>query len=49
MNKKLYDEWIEIADTDYEASKRMYDELWKKQNYIICYLCQQASEKYLNC
>ena len=45
--KELYDEWINIANIDYETSKRMYDEHWQKQHYIICYLCQQAAEKYL--
>ena len=47
MNKELYNEWITIADIDYATAKKMYDEHWHQQHYIICYLSQQAAEKYL--
>ena len=45
--KELYNEWINIADSDYEISKRMLDEHWPKQFINICYHSQQAAEKYL--
>ncbi|MCL2812191.1 MAG: HEPN domain-containing protein [Clostridia bacterium] len=47
MNKKLYSEWIEIADGDYDLAKRVFDCQWPKQNIRICFHCQQAAEKYL--
>jgi len=47
MNKKLYDEWIEIADGDYDLAKRVFESQWPKQSIRICFHCQQAIEKYL--
>ena len=47
MNKKLYDEWVEIANGDFDLAKRVYESHWPKQNIKICFNCQQAVEKYL--
>lgn len=47
MNKKLYNEWVEIADGDYDLAKKVYDSNWPKQHIRICFNCQQAVEKYL--
>ena len=45
--KEVYNEWIEIADRDYSAAKKKYYENWTQHEYLICYLSQQAVEKYL--
>lgn len=45
--KELYNEWIEMANNDYEIARRMFSEHWPKQHINICYRCQQAAEKYL--
>ena len=47
MNKKLYNEWVDIADGDYDLAKRVFDSHWPKQSIRICFNCQQATEKYL--
>ena len=46
-NIDIYNEWIEIANIDYELAKRVFDERWPKQFITICYHSQQAAEKYL--
>lgn len=38
MNKKLYNEWVEIADGDYDLAKKVYDSNWPKQHIRICVL-----------
>ena len=45
--KEVYYEWVQIADRDYSAAKKMFNEKWTQHQYLICYLSQQAAEKYL--
>ena len=45
--KQIYGEWIQIADKDYSGAKKMFDDNWTDHQYLICFLCQQATEKYL--
>ena len=46
-SKDLYNEWTKIGEKDYSAAKKMFDENWTQHEYLICYLSQQAAEKYL--
>ncbi|AEF84152.1 hepn domain protein [Treponema primitia ZAS-2] len=46
MNLKDTIQWFYKAAEDYDAAKILNSAL-KKHNEIICYLCSQATEKYL--
>jgi HEPN domain-containing protein len=39
-------EWIKIAEYDYDSAK-ILNEAVRKHYEVICYLCAQATEKYL--
>jgi HEPN domain-containing protein len=39
-------DWIQIADDDFDSAKILYNAA-RKHFEIICYLCAQATEKYL--
>jgi len=39
-------EWINIAENDFDSAK-LLNEAVRKHYEVICYLCAQATEKYL--
>jgi len=41
-------EWMIIADDDFDSAKILNESL-RKHMEVICYLCAQATEKYLKC
>ena len=46
MKKKIHSlvkEWFKLANKDLKAAKRLY----KDFNHIVCFHCQQSSEKYI--
>ena len=48
MNKAdLVKEWFEIASTEHKAATHLFETMQKKPLEIICYLCQQSTEKSL--
>jgi HEPN domain-containing protein len=46
MNLNDVKEWFIIADDDFDSAK-ILNESDRKHMEVICYLCAQASEKYL--
>ena len=48
MNINDVKEWMIIADDDFDSAKILNDAA-RKHMEIICYLCAQATEKYLKC
>ena len=40
-------EWIKFSEKDLETAKHLYKTMHPKPLEIICYLCQQSSEKTL--
>jgi HEPN domain-containing protein len=48
MNINDVKEWMIIADADFESAK-ILNESVRKYREVICYLCTQATEKYLKC
>jgi HEPN domain-containing protein len=48
MNINDVKEWMIIADADFESAK-ILNESVRKYREVICYLCAQATEKYLKC
>jgi HEPN domain-containing protein len=48
MNIKDVKEWMIIADDDFDSAK-ILNEAFRKHMEVICYLCAQATEKYLKC
>ena len=46
MNIDDVKEWIKIADDDFDSA-RILNEAVRKHYEVICYLCAQATEKYL--
>ncbi|MDR1153928.1 MAG: HEPN domain-containing protein [Bacteroidales bacterium] len=48
MNINDVKEWMMIADADFDAAK-ILNESARKHREVICYLCAQATEKYLKC
>ena len=48
MNIKDVKEWMIIADNDFDSAK-ILNAAVKKHMEVICYLCAQATEKYLKC
>jgi len=47
MDKFVIDEWIVYSNTDLSSAKHLYDTMNPQPLEIICYLCQQSSEKIL--
>ena len=43
----LVNEWIEFSDMDLSAAKHMYDNMYPIPLEIVCYHCQQSTEKIL--
>lgn len=39
--------WLEYSEADYETARFLYDKQYPRQLEIICYHCQQASEKII--
>jgi HEPN domain-containing protein len=48
MNISDVKEWMIIADDDFDSAKILNESLQKHME-VICYLCAQATEKYLKC
>ncbi|MDR2717779.1 MAG: HEPN domain-containing protein [Treponema sp.] len=48
MNISDVKEWMIIADDDFDSAK-ILNESFRKHMEVICYLCAQATEKYLKC
>jgi HEPN domain-containing protein len=48
MNINDVKEWMTIADDDFDSAK-ILNEAVRKHMEVICYLCSQATEKYLKC
>jgi len=48
MNINDVKEWMLIADDDFDSAK-ILNEAVRKHMEVICYLCAQATEKYLKC
>ena len=46
MNTEEVKEWMTIADCDFDSAK-ILNEAIRRHFEIICYLCAQATEKYL--
>jgi HEPN domain-containing protein len=46
MNINDVKEWMLIADNDFDSAK-ILNESVRKHREVICYLCAQATEKYL--
>ena len=40
-------QWIEIADNDFNLAEFSAKNMWPAPHAIICFHCQQAAEKYL--
>lgn len=45
MSNELLHEWLEIADEDWRAARALQADQAPR---VICFLCQQCIEKYLN-
>jgi HEPN domain-containing protein len=48
MNINDVKEWMIIADDDFDSAN-ILNESFRKHTEVICYLCAQATEKYLKC
>jgi HEPN domain-containing protein len=48
MNINDVKEWMLIADDDFDSAK-VLNESVRKHMEVICYLCAQATEKYIKC
>jgi HEPN domain-containing protein len=48
MNINDAKEWMIIAEADFDSAK-ILNESVRKHREVICYLCAQATEKYLKC
>ena len=48
MNTNDVKEWMIIADDDFDSARILNDSV-RKHMEVICYLCAQATEKYLKC
>jgi HEPN domain-containing protein len=48
MNINDVKEWLIIADDDFDSAKILNKSVHKHKE-VICYLCAQATEKYLKC
>jgi len=48
MNISDVKEWMIIADDDFDSAN-ILNESFRKHMEVICYLCAQATEKYLKC
>ena len=46
MNNEEVQEWLEVADRDFDSAL-ILNEAMRRHFEVICYLCAQASEKYL--
>lgn len=46
-NDRLMDEWLSLAKMDFDTAEFLYENMVPQPFEIICYHCQQASEKYL--
>jgi len=46
-NADLVDEWFQYARNDLISTKHLFEDLFPRQNQIVCYLSQQCAEKSL--
>jgi len=46
MNNEEVQEWLEIADIDFDSAQ-LLNEAVRRHYEVICYHCAQAAEKYL--
>jgi HEPN domain-containing protein len=46
-NETLVEEWYRFAKMDYETAIYLYDTMYPMPYEIVCYHCQQATEKLL--
>jgi len=46
MNNEEVQEWLEVADRDFDSAL-ILNEATRRHYEVICYLCAQAVEKYL--
>ena len=46
MNNEEVQEWFEIADRDFDSAQ-LLNKAVRRHYEVICYLCAQATEKYL--
>ncbi|UTC74515.1 HEPN domain-containing protein [Treponema sp. OMZ 792] len=47
MNDEAVKEWFDFANMDFDCARHLYENMHPKPLTIICYHCQQASEKFL--
>jgi HEPN domain protein len=47
MNDEAVKEWFDFANMDFVCAKHLYENMHPRPLTIICYHCQQASEKFL--
>jgi HEPN domain-containing protein len=46
-NENFASEWYQFAKMDYQTAVYLYDTMYPMPYEIVCYHCQQATEKLL--